>query len=234
MTTTEGPLGRRIPTDWKHVDKYPLTALPVQQRPQGVPSPIGINWYPEFDKPVKGSDGRWRISAPSRTSRRRGGHCIAALPSPITDSTAWWLFYDQGKEGACVGFGCSRCMSILNRKRYDARWHYHLTQLNDEYSDTPPAEGTSVRAGLDTLRVKGHRAIRNGRSLEPDLIEGIAANRWATSIDDWLLALGRPGAEEVPLANSWGRSYPHIVWMPTAAAERLLREDGEFPIITDR
>ena len=27
-----------------------------------------------------------------------------------------------GPEGACVGFGCSRMMSLLNRKRYDARW----------------------------------------------------------------------------------------------------------------
>lgn len=232
----EGPLGRRPPTDWEHVDKYPLRALPKDERPKDVPSAIGINWYPEFDRPVKGKDGRWRVTVPSRTSRVRGGHCICVKPPNLNDIYGWWLFYDQGEEGACVGFGESRMMSLMNRKRYDARWLYKWAQDHDEWTDTPPEEGTSVRAGLDGLRTVGHVRFPRARGgWEPvDPAEGIAANRWATDIDDWLIALGRPGAEEVPFLNSWGKSYPHIVWMPVEAAERLMREDGEFPIITDR
>lgn len=227
----EGALGRRVPTDFEHVDKYPLTALPFQDRPQFVPSSIGINWYPEFDSPVKGRDGKWRVKAPSPTSRVRGGHCICVLPGNYRDPTGWWDFYNQFKEGACVGEGISRAASHLNRKRYDALWLYHEAQLHDEWYDTPPEEGTSVRAGLDILRTVGH--VRFPKQ-SPDLAEGISANRWATGLQDWLFALGRPGAAEVPFANSWGRSYSHITWMPIEAIERLMAEDGEFAIITDR
>jgi len=231
----EGPLGRRPPTDWEHVDKYPLAALPLQDRPRFVSSPIGVNWYPEFDSPEKGRDGKWRIKTPGPGSRARGGHCICVLPGGYRDLASWWDFYNQGQEGACVGFGISRAMSQLNRKRYDARWLYRWAQDHDEWWDTPPQEGTSVRAGLDGLRTVGHVVVRNGRAAtQPDPAEGISANRWATNIQDWLLALGRLGATEVPLANSWGRRYPRVVWLPVEAAERLLREDGEFSIITDR
>jgi hypothetical protein len=33
--------------------------------------------------------------------------------------------------------------------------------------------------------------------------------------------------------NSWGRAYP-LVWLPYAAMERLLKEDGEATLVTDR
>jgi hypothetical protein len=36
-----GPLGRRPPTDWAHVERFPLTAAPTAN----VPVVIGINWY---------------------------------------------------------------------------------------------------------------------------------------------------------------------------------------------
>src|SRR5215217_1884183 len=118
----EGTLGRREPTDWEHVDKYPLRALPKDERPKDVSSAIGINWYPEFDRPTKGRDRRWRVAAPSSTSRRRGGHCICFMPPRVIDPTDWWIFYDQGHEGACVGEGESRMMSLINRRRYDPLW----------------------------------------------------------------------------------------------------------------
>jgi hypothetical protein len=231
---TEGALGRREPTDWRHVERYPLSALPRAERPVGVPSPVGVNWYPEFDRPVMGNDRRWRVKVPSRTSRVRGGHCVVFRAPNLLDPATWWLFYDQGKEGACVGFGESRAMSMLNRRRYDARWLYKTAQLQDEWWDTPPQEGTSVRAGLDVLREQGHRRVRGAQTHPPSLSEGISANRWALNVDDWLQALGRPDANEVPFLNSWGFSYPHIVYMPVTVVERLMREDGEFAIITDR
>src|SRR5215216_3174566 len=231
----EGPLGRREPTDWRHVERYPLNALPESERPTAVPSPVGVNWYAEFDRPVQSAkDRRWRVAASGRLSRIRGGHCVCFAPPYVTDLSSWWPFYDQGNEGACVGFGASRAMSLLNRRRYDARWLYRAAQHIDEWDSTPPEEGTSVRAGLDILRTVGHIRVRAHESYAPTLADGISANRWATSMDDWLAAIGRPGATEVPFLNSWGKSYPHIVWMPTEVVARLQREDGEFPIITDR
>jgi len=230
----ELPLGRRAPADWRHVDRYPLTALRTPDRPVGVPSAVGVNWYVEFDRPTRGSDGRYRVAGDGRLTRVRGGHCVCFVPSPILDHPRWWEFYDQGHEGACVGFGTSRMMSIINRRRYDARWLYREAQLVDEWHDTPPGEGTSVRAGLDVLRVVGHRRVRGVRSGPIDPQAGIAANRWATSLQDWLVALSHPDAIEVPFTNSWGRGYPRHVWMPVTLVERLLREDGEFAVVTDR
>ena len=43
------------PSDWKHVDKYPLTAATAPSKP--TPVVIGVNWYDEFDKPQKDAQG---------------------------------------------------------------------------------------------------------------------------------------------------------------------------------
>ena len=47
----DGRLGRFIPDDWGHVDKYPLSALPPDKRPTQVPVVIGVNWYAEMFTP---------------------------------------------------------------------------------------------------------------------------------------------------------------------------------------
>jgi len=228
-------LGRRVPPDFDHLDRYPLRALAMADRPVGVPMPVGINWYAEFDRPMKGSDGRWRVAQSGKLTRIRGGHCVCLLPAGVADAGSWWKFYDQGSEGACVGFGCSRAMSLLNRRRYDAFWLYRQAQLVDEWADTPPAEGTSVRAGLDVLRTAGHRRVRGLRVWEPVIDEGIAANRWALDMTEVLASLDRLNEDEIPWLNSWGRAgYPHVVYVPVAVHARLLREDGEYGLVTDR
>ncbi len=56
-------------------------------------------------------------------------------------------YYDQGEQGACVGFGYSWMMSILNRRRYDPFWLYNEAQLIDPWDDTPPESGTSEVSG---------------------------------------------------------------------------------------
>lgn len=233
---TAQPLGRRVPTDWEHVERYPLRALAAQEWPTNVPVPIGIPWHVEFDHPVRGNDGRYRVATDGKLTRVRGGHCVCLLPAKVRDLSAWWKFYDQGKEGACVGFGLSRMMSLLNRHRYDGRWLYQQAQLIDEWEDTPPEEGTSVRAGLDILRNVGHRRVRGlvRSTSEPNPSDGIAANRWATDVADVLATLGRPGADEIPWTNNWGLSYPHIVWVPARVHERLMGMDSEYGVVTDR
>lgn len=228
------PLGRREPTDFEHVSRYPLRALVAAERPTAVPMAIGVNWYAEFDHPTKGRDGRWRVAQDGRLTRIRGGHCLCLLSEGANDPASWWIFYNQGQEGSCVGFGCSRMMSLLNRHRYAGRWLYQQAQLVDEWADTPPEEGTSVRAGLDILRNVGHRRVRGFKTAEPNPTDGIARNRWATDIDDVLTTIGRPGADEIPWLNNWGRGYPHIVWVPTEVHARLLAQDGEYGVVTDR
>lgn len=231
-------LGRLTPADWQHVEKYPLRALPAADQPSDVPVVLGINWYGAFDSPERSTNGAgpmWWIGR-CALGPRRGGHAICAEMGTATDTSAWYRFYDQRREGACVGFAWSRAISLLNRRRYDAAWLYRQAQLGDEWPGEAYA-GTSLRAAGDVLASLGHRRVYGGHTLPERVDEGISVYRWATSVDEVHAALGNAKADRlgaVPLLNSWGRDYPQRVWLPDETLDRLLREDGEAAIPTDR
>jgi hypothetical protein len=235
MSDGRRPLGRRPPTDDLHVQKYGLTLQTVPDTP--TPVVLGINWYQNFDAPqsinVHGKM-QWWIGLEQDWGSIRGGHAICVKPDGITDTAGWVSFYDQGNEGACVGFSESRMMSQLNRKRYDAEWLYHQAQKSDEWPGED-YDGTSVRAGFDVLRTIGHRRKWGPFTLPENINEGISANRWAQNIVEVLACLHDDvNSDSVVLTNSWGKSYPHYVHLPLAALDRLLKEDGEAGIVTDR
>ncbi len=197
------------------------------------PVVIGVNWYAEFDEPAKDAEGHYWIARDAKLTKVRGGHCVCLKPKGHSDPDAWWDFYNQGSEGACVGFGISRLASQLNRKTYDGFWLYHEAQKIDEWPGED-YDGTSVRAGLDILRKRGHCESKEGRVSPENIGEGIKANRWARSVDDVLTTLGYGGLDYVDVLNSWGRSYPHLTRMPATVLERLWKEDGEVGLVTDR
>jgi hypothetical protein len=146
---------------------------------------------------------------------------LVLKPTPVVIGVNWY-----------AEFGISRLTSFLNSKLYDARWLYHEAQKVDEWPGED-YEGTSVRAGLDVLRTRGHYV--NGLSrLQPSLKEGIKANRWITGIDDCMKVLGHVNIDYVEFVNSWGRDYPHVVRMPATVLDRLWKEDGEMGVVTDR
>src|SRR4051812_7169742 len=156
---TNGGLGRKRPTDWNHVAKYPIRAI--------------------------------QPSTVSTVNR------ALSLPSFVREK------YDQGKEGACVGFSSSIMMSILNRRFYDARWLWNEAKKIDEWPDTNPGDGngTSVRAACDVLRAQGHCRIYRSKTEPCNPQDGIAANRWATNVDEMRtqIAAGNP----VVLGTNW-------------------------------
>lgn len=244
-----GALGRRVPPDFDHVEKYPLSAA-RDTITKPTPVVIGVNWYSAFDRPVKDKTGTWWIPDASKgLGALRGGHCVCLKPRGVQDLPVWRAFYDQGQEGACVGFGTSRAMSLVNRKRYFARWLWDQAKLTDEFPDTVPGDdnGTTVRAALGVLKDRGHVVWARGDAsmnasadfaardaLAPRPEEGIAAYRWITSMDDLLQVLGCEGLGYVEVLNSWGESYPHLTRFPLSVIERLWREDGEVGVITDR
>lgn len=225
---------RIVPPDERHLERYPLRALP--RLPAHAPVVWGVNWYAAFDRPTKYRDGRWWIAAGGGDlGRIRGGHAIASPPEGASDSKAWQVFYDQGFEGACVGFSVARAQTWLNRQRYDARWIYREAQKIDYWAGES-YEGTSVRAGLEILRDAGARRVFRGRTHDPDPAHGISSYWWARSVDEILEHFGpyavRVGA--VPLCNSWGLDYPRTVWLPAEIAQRLIDEDGEIGVLIDR
>lgn len=232
MNFEDQPLGRVVPPDWEHVEKYPYRAT-------------------------------LRAASVERT-----------LPLPYQ----YRPHYDQGVEGACVAFGISWMMSILNRRKYNPWPLYDMATQNDGLSDTPP--GTTSRAGFEVALHHGlwvvHRKVSATLS---DPAHGIAEYRWATNVDDirraiqagnpvgfgtnWYSNFDRPEKvgnaywigrgdlgwvrgghfycgfkasdkrEAFGLVNSWGTAYP-IVWMPYQTVERLLREEGECGLVTDK
>ena len=231
------PLGRLEPTDWVHVERYPLMAEAVAAAPLIAERTLSLPRYREF--------------------------------------------YDQQKEGACVGFSSSWMMSILNQRRYDARWLWDRAKEIDEWPDTNPGDGkgTSMRAAMDVLRAQGHCRVYRGSVKPCNAGDGILENRWATNVDGirasiaagtpvvlgvrWYANFAKPvkdgneywigqgdlGAvrgghaicaykvsdrrQAIGLVNSWGKRYP-LVWMPYSTVERLLSEHGEAVLVTDR
>jgi hypothetical protein len=112
----------------------------------------------------------------------------------------WHQQHDQGSEGACVGFGTSMALWILNMEEsnrekgdfnpqysYDAWWLWREARLADEWPDNDDlevSEGTFVRAACDVMRVRGHCLVIDGQTQPEDRSHGILANRWATSSDE--------------------------------------------------
>jgi hypothetical protein len=249
--TTEDPrLDWLPPPDDRHRELYPMLAPSrVWDAPAPVPVVLGIPWYEAFyaDQLIERKDrfGRpeWWIRE-GDLGREVGGHAIACEPNTPKrrDTTEWWQFYDQGMEGACVGFAWSRCMSLLNRTRYAARPFYLEVQRGDPWPGgayegaDPFYEGTSTRHGGDVLRTRGHMRQRGQRVGAWDAGQGIEAVRWATSVEQVMAALGRSGEGGPVLLNSWGRrGYPHRVRMPESVLHRVVVvERGEAAIPTDR
>ncbi len=245
-------LGRFIPDDWQHVDRYPITALAAADRPTRTPVVIGINWYSEMDDPQKDEkSGEFFIARGGAKSLTtvRGGHCVCLEPGGEPDQLDWQKFYDQGQEGACVGFGWSRCMTILNSgQEYAARWLWDRAKETDEWDETKPGDnnGTSVRAAAEILVKSGHVDWQpdyteddyvKREAYKADAADGLKVFRWATSVDEVHQTLGNPRADElnaVPVLNSWGTTYPHRVWLPDDVLARLMKEEGEIAIPTDR
>jgi hypothetical protein len=67
--------------------------------------------------------------------------------------------------------------------------------------------------------------------------EGITVYRWARTVAEVHGVLKSPANDRlgaVRILNSWGHSYPHRVWMPDETLQRLIDEDGEVALVTDR
>ena len=225
------PLGWRPPADRSHEKRYGITGhFP------DIPSPvvIGIPWYSAFDSPVQ-RDGAWWIGL-GDWGRVRGGHAVCLRPPQLADVASAWFHYNQRQEGACVGYATSRAATLFNRRIYDGRSLYLAAQRRDPWPgssvEEPRYEGTSVLAGLDTLRLDGAWPVRAGRVTGPRAADGIQNFYWCDSAEQVGHALDSKAY--VRVLNSWGRGYPREVRLPMEAIDRLIREEGEFAVPVDR
>lgn len=254
-TVQDHRFDRLTSTTTEHFDKYPLTLATIPSR--ATPVQAGFNVYRWLMEPVQRRVGGRLVwvagDVPmANWGRVLGGHAVAFKPHDVLDAYGWWDYYDQGVEGRCPEFSLLRVLSLMNRKRYDitSRWHYFQMQREDEWAGgsypgaSPVYEGSSVRAALEVARKYGAiPALPSGRSFAPGANvqsavrpeEGIAAYRWCRSWDDVRAVLRVPDEQDgIDYLQSWGRSHPRMLRLPDAAGERLLREQGEFGVVTDR
>lgn len=231
----EFPLGWREPDAAyraRYEPRYGLAAE-LPKLPGPTPVVIGVAWYSGWDRPTRGSDGAMWVGRGDWGSKR-GGHSVCLRPPSIADLDSAWKHFDQGREGACVGFATSRAASLFNRRLYNGYELYKQATTRDPWEgDWRNYSGTSVEAGLNTLRLDGAWPVRAGVTSGPLAPDGIVNFYWAKTVAEIKAALGssEPFAR---LLNSWGAAYPREVRVPWEAIERLLREGGEFAALVDR
>lgn len=235
----EGPLGRNYPKHFEHVAKYALTDQDTVEIQAVAP---GVNWYENFDNPQQGTDGKWRIGD-GAWKQIRGGHCFCLCPPIILgkDGEDNWRFYNQGEEGACEGFGHARRFALKYGRKFHA---FHLYDDGQRIEGTFEDMGGSADAGSTNDAIcqalkkwgihtqSGSVAHETRGPLDPHPI-AVASYKWATTADQILRVLGITSGGEIPLLNSWGEGYPHVVYISPESMERLMREGGECDVLTD-
>lgn len=232
--------GRLVPTNYDHVESYGLNLQ--DHTPAIQPVAPGVNWYTGFDSPVQGSDGLWRVPS-KKLGTIRGGHCICLVPPSLLerDTEAFHRFFNQGKEGACEGFGHARRDAIVFGQTFDAFHLYddgqRIEGTYDRFVSTD--EGTTNDAVCQAMKKwgvhpqDGEVAHRANVATEPHP-RAESAYRWATTADQILAVLGITDGGEIPFKNSWGDDYPFTTYMDPSVLERLLREGGEADVLTDK
>lgn len=202
--------------------------------------------------------------------------CLAAGSTPVTK--LWTLptgapVLDQGREGACVGFG------VTNELRFepvavpglDATFArekiYWPAQRIDQWPGgaypgaSPQYEGTSVLAGMKAAKALGFYGEYRWAFGEADLALAVShigpvviGVNWYTGMfrpdsRGYLNATGRVEGGHCVLVvglnsryayytiyNSWGASWGNqgTARIRRSTMDRLLREDGDAAVITQR
>lgn len=176
-----------------------------------------LPWYSNAQAPVEPGHGLGRrMHIGEVPFPRMASHPVALMAAPITVNKRLNLpyhyvtGYDQGQEGACVGFAWSWAMSILNHRFYAARKLYLEAQMIDPYADTPPEEGTSTVAAAQILQQQGHWRFARGVTFPLALTEGIAQFRMAKTVDE----IRRAIQLDVPvvLGIDWHENFDSPIW----------------------
>ena len=259
-----GHLGRRIPTDFEHVEKFPFStvepvAVDVVNHTMSLPS-----WHWTHDQGHEGSSVGHGIAMERAITNTRQNRLLQILyPGRRYDPLFVWNEAKKIDEWPDTNPGDDNGTSV--RAGYDVCRLKGLPRVTsmrlDEEGNPYPYKQTEV-----------------------DVSAGISANRWARTVDEIRTALasnlpvaigvnwysnfdrpvGKPGSfgrtdywigegdlksirgghclciygarddkQAFKLKNSWGYDYP-LVFLPYATMGRLLNEDGEAAIVTDR
>lgn len=246
-----GALGRLAPKSWEHVERYPLHALLADRDHPltlDVPRELSLGlpgWWKEHDQGSEGACVGFGTSAMMSLTNRRQRFLRIGFPRTYRYD-ARWLYHEAQKvdewpgedyEGTSVNAACK----VL-------RDQGHRRVQGGVTGSAKPVHGISAyRWAYDAAETKA--AIASGVGV------AIGVN-WYSNFDDpykvgkaWWIGAGSLGTirgghcvalygysdrrEAFQMMNSWGADYPPV-WLPYAVLDRLIREDGEVAVITDR
>lgn len=269
---SQRPLGRREPTDDRHVGLYPyraplLSAPPIVETIHKLPV-----WHWTHDQGREGSCvGHTAVMERAIANTAQNALLKIFRPTRRYDPISIWNAAKEIDEWADTNPGDDNGTSI--RAAYDVLRDRGARRVFRMAVDA--AQGVPKPIGLKDW----------------DVNEGVLTNRWARTVDEmrdaiyrgnsisigvnWYREFDKPerfnsrtlgyskvsydehwiaqngiltrsrgghavcvyGAsdrrEAFKIKNSWGRDYP-LVWLPYKVMERLLQEDGEACLVSDR
>ena len=235
-TDGDFPLGRLEPSDWKHVEKYPYSAVAPRSADtveKALPLPRYRTIY----------------------DQQREGACVGFASSWMVSIlnhrlyNARWLWnrakaideYPQTNPGDNNGTSVRAAMDVL-------RDEGHIRVVHGQDRPISPDEGVAENRWARTVD-----EIRTSIAGTTPVVFG---TDWYTNFDkpvrkgrDWFVGDGDLGSirgghavciyrasdrrQAVGIVNNWGTRYP-LVWMPYDLVERLLGQRAEATLVTDR
>lgn len=265
---SEAGLGRRVPTDDKHIKKFPfaMVAPPTIAR---VEKTLALpRWHWSHDQGFEGSCvGHGTAMERAITNSAQARLIRAFHPGRRYDPLWQWnnakmidewpdtMPGDDNGTSVRASYDVARTLGCRRIKASGIILGTDGAPLVTDQKHTPdPAEGVLVNrwaTTVDEIRV----AIANG-------IPVVIGVNWYTVFDRpyiqhsewWLVPSGISAAESwgpirgghciclygasdrrqaFKIKNSWGKDYP-LAWLSYEAMGRLLREDGEAALVTDR
>ena len=230
------PLGRRVPSDWKHREKYPYSAVAprtVTRVEKTLPLPrYRADYNQESEGACVGFAGSWMMSILNR--RFYHARWLWNEAKKIDE----WTYTNPGDNS---GTSVRAAMDILRKTGHSRRFAGKFL---------PPALPEGIQENRWATSVD---EIRTAISKGNPVTFGI---NWYVNFDTpkrrgnfWWIGEGELGRvrgghavciygaadsmDAVAIVNNWGTTYP-LVRMPYATVERLLEEEGEATLVTDR
>lgn len=256
------PLGRRIPSSFVHVERYPASvALP--KAVESVEKILSLpSWHWNHDQGYEGSCVGHGIAMERAITQRQQNVLLGLLyPTRRYDPISIWNYAkgidewgdtnpgDDNGTSVNAGYkttvlkGARRVdkMELLNGvpKPVNLRnWSLDNGVSTYRWANTIDEMRTAVSRkipiaiGVNWYSNFDH-PVNKGTSAAPQYWVGEGSLGQVRG-GHCLCIFGASDAKQAfKLKNSWGRDYP-LAWMPYTTMERLLNEYGEMAIVTDR
>ena len=230
------PLGRLIPSDWRHVRRYPFSAI-APRAPTRVERTLSLPAYRiKYDQRREGAcvgfSASWLMSILNR--RYYDARWLWNEAKKIDE----WAHTNPGDNNGTSVRAAMEVLQALGHRRIfrgktqpadpregidEFRWAVTVDEIR-----TAIAANTPVALGVNWYTNFDAPVRRNGRWW-------IGTDSLGTVRGGHAVCIYRASdrLEAVGIVNNWGKSTP-LVLMPYTVLERLLNEQGEATLVTDR